>query len=160
MPKIEVNRKLFFERVGKKLALEDLVDLLECAKAELDGVLEEQDVLKIELNDTNRPDLWSTMGLARQLAAYLGGAEKKYDFFSTPEKAAPTGGKRVIVDKKLQHIRPFIAAFVAAGTPVDEPRLVDMIQSQEKLCGNFGSKRKSIAMGIYRSDIIAYPVRY
>ena len=77
MPKIEVNRKIFFTSVGKKLAMDELVDLLECAKAELDEVVEDQDILKIELNDTNRPDLWSTMGLARQLYSYLGGNRRE-----------------------------------------------------------------------------------
>ena len=35
-----------------------------------------------------------------------------------------------------------------------------LIQSQEKICWNFGQKRKSIAMGIYRSALITYPVHY
>ena len=37
---------------------------------------------------------------------------------------------------------------------------MNLIQSQEKLCTNFGRKRKTIAMGIYRSDLIKYPVHY
>ncbi|RPJ07420.1 MAG: phenylalanine--tRNA ligase subunit beta, partial [Spirochaetaceae bacterium] len=68
--------------------------------------------------------------------------------------------KSVEVDKNLKDIRPYIAAFVAKGKKIDEPALVDLIQSQEKLCGNYGSKRKTIAMGVYREDIIKYPVRY
>jgi phenylalanyl-tRNA synthetase beta chain len=170
VPKIEVNRDIFFHHIGKKLTTTELVDLLECAKAELDEVNEELGILKIELNDTNRPDLWSTMGLARQLRSYLGGKRGTYQFFSLlsekkgkEDKTAdkkPKTDKRVIVEKNLQSIRPYIAAFIATGPAIDEPHLVDIIQSQEKLCGNYGSKRKSIAMGVYRSDIISYPIHY
>ncbi|MDY0303829.1 MAG: phenylalanine--tRNA ligase subunit beta, partial [Sphaerochaeta sp.] len=35
-----------------------------------------------------------------------------------------------------------------------------LIQSQEKLCHNFGRKRRTIAIGLYRSDLITYPVHY
>ena len=70
------------------------------------------------------------------------------------------GGKRVIVDKNLKSIRPYIAAFVASGPALDEPGLIDLIQMQEKLCGNYGRKRLSIAMGVYRSGQIKYPIHY
>ncbi|RPJ03367.1 MAG: phenylalanine--tRNA ligase subunit beta, partial [Spirochaetaceae bacterium] len=82
MPKIEVNRDIFFSQIGKKLSKDELIDILECAKGELDDIDEAAGILKIELNDTNRPDLWSTMGLARQLKSYLGGKPRLYDFFT------------------------------------------------------------------------------
>ncbi len=164
MPKIEVNRNIFFKQIGKKFTKDKLIDILETAKGELDEVIEDQGILKIELNDTNRPDLWSSLGLARHIRTYLHETQPVYKFFSTPKakKTAATGGKnkRVIVDKRLQSIRPYIAAFVASGPAIDEPGLIDLIQMQEKLCGNYGRKRKSIAMGVYRSDIITYPINY
>ena len=41
-----------------------------------------------------------------------------------------------------------------------EPTLLDLIQTQEKLCWNYGRKRKSIAMGVYRTELMQYPVKY
>ncbi|MBN1523282.1 MAG: phenylalanine--tRNA ligase subunit beta [Spirochaetales bacterium] len=160
MPKIEVNRDIFYSQVGKKLTPDELVDILECAKGELDEIDDASGVLKIELNDTNRPDLWSTMGLARQLACYRGEKRKAYGFFSTQAKQQKNEKKKIIVDKNLKNIRPFIAAFVATGPKIDDAHLIDLIQSQEKLCGNYGSKRKTIAMGVYRENIISYPIQY
>jgi len=64
------------------------------------------------------------------------------------------------VDPALEDIRPFIAAFVISGKPIDDLMLKDVIQTQEKLCWNFGRKRRSIAMGVYRSSLISWPVRY
>ena len=80
MPKIDVNEGLFFKALGRKLEKAELVELLTAAKAELDDWPQGEGVLRIELNDTNRPDLWSTMGLARQLSIYLGGKVPSYLF--------------------------------------------------------------------------------
>ena len=68
MPKIEVNEKLFFRMVGQTYDYDTLEKKLTCGKAELDekpdmSQPEDQRVIKIELNDTNRPDLWSTNSL-------------------------------------------------------------------------------------------------
>jgi len=160
MPKIEVYKDAFYFYAGKEFTLEELEEILPCAKAELDGADEDEGILKIELNDTNRPDLWSTAGLGRQLAVYSGKAIPQYDFFSTADKTMDWGGRTVTVDPGLENIRPYIVAFAITGKNLDEPTLKDIIQTQEKLCWNFGQKRKSIAMGVYRSDILKYPVRY
>ncbi len=160
MPKIDVNEKLFFQVLGKKLGRDELTRLLTAAKAELDDWPEGEGILRIELNDTNRPDLWSTMGLARQLAIYLGGKAPTYPFFSREGSAQNTEDRRVVVDAGLVGIRPYIASFVAEGKKVTDALLREIIQSQEKLCGNFGRKRKTIAMGVSRADLIQWPVRY
>jgi len=160
MPKIEVNKEKFYSFIGKSYTDDALEALLPCAKAELDAVDNEEGILKIELNDTNRPDLWSTMGLARQLRVYEGGKGNDYNFFSNSEKTLDSGIRTVKVDPEIKKTRPFMAAFSVTGKAVDDSTLKDLIQTQEKLCWNYGRKRKSIAMGVYRSDLINYPVMY
>jgi len=175
MPKIEVFRETLYEYMGSRIADDEIEELLSVAKAELDGIDESADVLKIELNDTNRPDLWSTAGLARQLKSYRGAAASsaelaangadqgatatRYEFFSTPAKPK-TCDRWINVDENIRPHRPYVAAFGVSGRQIDSVSLKDLIQSQEKLCWNFGQKRKSIAMGIYRDDLISYPVKY
>lgn len=160
MPKIEVYREALFGSIGKALSTTELEDLLPVAKAELDDYDETEGIFKIELNDTNRPDLWSTGGLGRQLRSYLGGETSTYDFFSSGKFAQETGNRLIEVDPALENIRPFVAAFAVSGKAIDEVTLKDIIQTQEKLCWNYGQKRKSIAMGVYRSDLMTYPVRF
>jgi phenylalanyl-tRNA synthetase beta chain len=160
MPKIEVYPEAFYGYAGKSWSHEALEEILTCAKAELDGFDEEEGILKIELNDTNRPDLWSTAGLARQLKSYHTGNVPSFGFFSTAEKQLETGNRIVDVDPSVKATRPYIVAFAVSGKGVDEATLKDIIQTQEKLCWNFGRKRRSIAMGVYRSDLFSYPVRY
>ena len=165
MPKIEVNEQVFNTMVGRKFASRDeFEEALTAAKAELDEAADpklpaEERTLKIELNDTNRPDLWSAAGISRQLKVHAGGKAPAYPFFSKPgdEKAAKW---KVKVDKSVKSVRPFIAGFVASGKAVTDAALKDMIQTQEKLAWNFGRKRKTISMGLYRIAIIKWPVSY
>ncbi|MBO5731723.1 MAG: phenylalanine--tRNA ligase subunit beta [Treponema sp.] len=166
MPKIEVNEKLFFNLLGKKYDYDMLEDRLTCGKAELDekpdaNLPEDQRVIKIELNDTNRPDLWSTAGVARQLRIHGGGKASDYSsFMSSKDKMIDCGNRLVTVDPQLKDIRPYMIAFVISGKPIDEPMLLDIIQTQEKLCWNFGRKRRTVSMGVYRSSMIQWPVHY
>ena len=169
MPKIDVNEQLFFSLLGKEYDYSPTFEhLLSSAKAELDEapsaeMPKPERIIKIELNDTNRPDLWSTAGLARLLRMHTGGTSNKaryQEFLSTQTEQKDAGGRRVIVDSELEHIRPFMTAFVISGKPIDEPMLKDIIQTQEKVCWNFGRKRRSVSMGVYRSALISWPIRY
>ena len=160
MPKIDVSEILLMEYIGEKLSKERLEMLLPVAKAELDDVDEVNHLLKIELNDTNRPDLWSVAGLARQLKTYLTGKPNTYDFFSTAVKSVDTENRWIKVHPAMNEIRPYIAAFAAQGKSVDDVFLQALIQSQEKLSINYGRNRKSVAIGIYCGDRIEYPVVY
>jgi len=158
MPKIETSGKMFYGLLGKTLSDSELEAIFPVAKAELDG--HEGDTLKIELNDTNRPDLWSAAGIARLLKSYWEVEAPLYDFFSTSEETFDHEGRELIVHASAKEVRPYSIGFAAQGHVVTEEDLEALIQSQEKLCSNFGRKRKTIAMGIYRSDLIKYPVHY
>ena len=158
MPKIESSEKLFFSLLGKRMSDDELVDIFPVAKAELDG--HDEETIKIELNDTNRPDLWSSAGVARALKTYQSGKIPEYPFFSRKGDEKDSGGRSVIDDESVIGIRDYSIGFAARGCKVTNELLIDLIQSQEKLCSNFGRKRKTIALGIYRSNLIKYPVHY
>src|SRR5574344_2871537 len=166
MPKIEVNENLFFNLVGKRYDYDTLEKKLTCAKAELDEKPDmskpaDERMLKIELNDTNRPDLWSTNGVARQMRLHAGAKQSDYSaFMSRPGAMKDCGNRVVTVDPALKNIRPFMVSFVISGKPIDDPMLKDIIQTQEKLAWNFGRKRKTISMGVYRVAVIIFPVKY
>ena len=166
MPKIEVNEKLFFNLLGKKYDYDTLERKLTCGKAELDekpdmSMSEDERVIKIELNDTNRPDLWSTGGVTRQLRLHEGAKRSDYSKFISRAGAIKDCGNRIItVEEGLKDVRPFMVSFVISGKAIDDPMLKDIIQTQEKLCWNFGRKRKSISMGVYRMSQIKWPCHY
>lgn len=165
MPKIEVHEELFRTMSGFRWeSRSSLEDALMCAKAELDedsnkSLPEQKRTLKIELNDTNRPDLWGTSGCARQIRIYNSGEIRFYPFFSAPGDMKEAR-KRIVVESTVRGVRPYIAGFIAKGRAVSDESLRDMIQTQEKLSWNFGRKRRTVSMGVYRPDIIKWPVHY
>ena len=183
MPKIEVNEQVFYKLAGRPdgwKSKDEFEEALTCAKAELDSDPWSADsdkslpaterIIKIELNDTNRPDLWGTAGCARQLRIY--NSEKRgiysipeYPFFSRKGNVKKAI-KKVKVEASVKGVRPYLAGFIASGKTITDPMLRDMIQTQEKLAWNFGRKRRSISMGIYRisnaqnQPLIKWPIIY
>jgi phenylalanyl-tRNA synthetase beta chain len=170
MPKIEVNEEIFYTLAGcpggksRWNNRDEFEEALVCAKAELDEDSDKslpagERTLKIELNDTNRPDLWGTAGCARQLHVYNGGKRPEYAFFSRPGDVKKAQ-RKVKVEASVKQVRPYLAGFVASGKTITDPMLRDMIQTQEKLAWNFGRKRRSISMGLYRISLIKWPIIY
>ena len=182
MPKIEVDEQTFFALAGREHRgwknRDEFEEILTCAKAELDSdywfanndksLPEAERTLKIELNDTNRPDLWGTAGCARQIRIYEGGKIPEYSFFSRSGSVV-IASRKVIVEESVKQVRPYITGFIArlsGGKSITDPMLRDMIQTQEKLAWNYGRKRRSISMGIYRisgsqnQPLINWPIIY
>jgi phenylalanyl-tRNA synthetase beta chain len=165
MPKIEVNENLFFSLLGRRYDAAGLEEILPGAKAELDEWETQQHcgqderIIKIELNDTNRPDLWSTAGLARALRVRASGKVPEYPFFSR-EGDMKKAKRTVVVEASVKEARPYLAGFFVSGVAMTDAQLKDIIQTQEKLASNFGRKRKTVSMGIYRPGIIQWPVHY
>ena len=173
MPKIEVNEELFYTLAnpaggadGRRRwnTKEEFEEALTSAKAELDEDSDKnlppaERTLKIELNDTNRPDLWGTAGCARQLRVYDGGAMPDYPFFSRPG-GAQKARRKVKVEQSVKPVRPYLAGFIAGGKAITDAALRDMIQTQEKLAWNFGRKRRTVSMGLYRISMIHWPIIY
>ncbi len=73
MPTIDIKKRDLDSLIGKKLSLSVLEKHLMLAKAELKEYNAETDDLKVELSDSNRPDLWSAEGIARQIRIALSG---------------------------------------------------------------------------------------
>jgi phenylalanyl-tRNA synthetase beta chain len=152
MPTILIDPKDFSELIGSPVDQSKFLKQMDLAKAELKGV-DEEGRWRVELNDTNRPDLWSAEGIARQLRA-AHGRRRDYPFF----RSAPAG--EILVDAALRDLRPYVAAFVVRGLTVTESSLVQMIQTQEKLAENYGRRRKDVAIGVYNLKKITFPIHY
>ena len=72
MPTIDISLKDLENLTGKKLPKNEdqLNDTLMLAKTEVENIL--GDEIKINIEDSNRPDLWCVEGLARELKGALG----------------------------------------------------------------------------------------
>lgn len=156
MPTIEIKISDFQSLLGKEgLNRSALEAFLELVKGEVKEFLPEKDAAKVELNDSNRPDLWSPEGIVRQI--HLAESKKvSYPFFDPSAR----GDKKVMISKEVGPVRPCLAACAVKGITVTEPILAQLIQTQEKLADTFGRKRQTVSVGLYRLSKIAFPVRY
>jgi phenylalanyl-tRNA synthetase beta chain len=156
MPTIDIKKRDLDVLIGRKLSLAVLEKKLMLAKAELKEYNAETDGLKVELSDSNRPDLWSAEGIARQIRVALSGKPEKYPFYRHGGKAS----REIRVAKGMKAVRPYIAACTAIGIRMNDDVLAQMIQSQDKLSEIFGRKRATVSIGIYELDRIIFPVDY
>ncbi|MGE5172437.1 MAG: phenylalanine--tRNA ligase subunit beta [Betaproteobacteria bacterium] len=156
MPTIDIKKRDLDSLIGRKLSVDVLEKKLMLAKAELKEYNTDTDDLKIELSDSNRPDLWSAEGVARQIRIALSGKPETYPFFNHGRKAT----REIRVARAMKSVRPFIAACTASGLRMNEDVLEQMIQSQDKLSEIFGRKRSTVSIGIYELDRIVFPVDY
>ncbi len=81
MPTISINRKDFEQLIGQSATEEQIVAWLPLVKGEVKEQDSKTGELRIELQDSNRPDLWSCEGIARQIRIKLTGAVSPYPFF-------------------------------------------------------------------------------
>ncbi|NLP06405.1 phenylalanine--tRNA ligase subunit beta [Candidatus Fermentibacteria bacterium] len=152
MPKIEVDRADLLALAGLDgISDEELGLRLAILKGELD--LRQGDTLRIELKDTNRPDLWCVEGVARGLAALDGRRRRRLS-------GMPEARRELYADASVGGIRPWIAAFAASGPPLTPSAVEALIAGQEKLASSFGRNRRTAAIGFYRLSDIEFPVRY
>lgn len=151
MPTITTSLADLSKLAGEPISATALETLLPLVKGELKGII--GDEAKIELNDTNRPDLWCPEGIARQWRARRLGPQR-YPFFDRAPHATAT----IQADPALAGIRPWVGGFLARGPAVTDTSLKAFIQTQEKLSDNFGAFRQTLSMGLYRAAEIAFPV--
>jgi phenylalanyl-tRNA synthetase beta chain len=152
MPTIEVSHTDLCKLIGKKLLIEKLKEAIEYAKGEIEAI--NGDLLRIEVKDTNRPDLWSAEGIAREIKGRI---TKE---LGCPKYKVKKSKVVVEVDKKNAKVRPLTVCAVVRNLKLNESALSQLIQLQEKVCGTFGRNRKEVALGVYDLDKIKPPIRF
>ena len=153
MPTIEVSHKDLNSLVGKTMPVDKLKEeYMLYAKGEVDDV--QGDLLKLDIKDTNRPELWSAEGIAREIQGRI-----------TKRTGMPKytlGKSKVVVnvDSRNEKVRPYTACAVVKGLKITENVLSQMIQLQEKVCNTFGRNRSEVALGVYDLRRIKPPIRF
>jgi len=112
------------------------------------------DAVSIEVKDSNRPDIWAVEGIARALRVYLGVGR------TITIKVAGRSNLKVVIDKRVKPIRPFISTAIVKGLQPSEEALKSWINLQEKLDQTYGRKRKRASIGFYQADMIQSPLSY
>ncbi len=152
MPNVEVSLKDMQKLLGKKLSLKQFEDAVLYAKGEIDAV--EGDKITVDVKETNRPDLLSAEGLAREIRGRISNDR------GVPKYKIKKSGVKLLVDKNVSAVRPKIAAAIIKNVKITQDTLIQMINSQEKVCLTFGRKRKEAAVGIYDWGKMKAPMHY
>jgi len=142
--------------LGSPINIDEFDRRLDWVKGELKHYDPQTGTIRIELNDTNRPDLWSVEGIVRQLSGGRSPSNRPWSQMLAPA----TPAKVIRVDPTVSSVRPFIGGFLALGPGLGEEGLRQLISSQEKLSDLFGRKRQDIAIGVYPARNISFPVTY
>ncbi|MFA5031600.1 MAG: phenylalanine--tRNA ligase subunit beta [bacterium] len=153
MAGITISKKDLESLLKKTLSVDELGMLLHSVKGELKET--NGDELKIDLDDTNRPDLLCVEGIAREI--------KNEKIRKNADVDTEEHGKtkyQIVVDEQIQNVRPYIGGFLVKGLSLTEGGLAQLIQTQEKLADNYGRNRKNISIGIYNAEEIIFPVSY
>ncbi len=151
MANIKFSRKIFEKEIGK------LTEEMQNKIALFGTTLENFDENEIELEIfPDRPDLLSYQGFKRGFLAFLGKKTglKEYKL-NKPEKDF-----QVIVENSVKDIRPFTTCAIIKGLKLDDYKIKEIIELQEKLHSTVGRKRKKVAIGIYPLEKIKLPITY
>ncbi|BBL45500.1 phenylalanine--tRNA ligase beta subunit [Nanobdella aerobiophila] len=152
MATIDISLKELYKSLNLFLSKEDLEQYLLNIKCELDDI--NNDYAKIEIKDFNRPDLYTYTGIARELKGILD-IEK-----GIPNIKINDSDYQIIVDRDLKDIRPYIVAAIVKNVNLNDDRLKDLIQLQEKISQSYGRNRQKIAIGTHNFDLINFPIYY
>jgi len=149
---LDVSLNELYKLLNKNLSEDELNEYLLNIKCELDEI--EGNNAKIEVKDFNRIDLYSITGIARELKGILNIET------GIPKFEIKDSDYDLIVDKEILNVRPYIVGAVVKNVELNEDRLKDLIQLQEKISQSFGRNRQKVAIGTHNFDLIKFPVYY
>ena len=151
MPTITLDRKEFERLVGKKLPDDTLKNRISMLGTDLEEVNGKEIIVEVF---PNRPDMLSEQGFARAFSSFIGNKTglKNYKVKKSNDK--------VIVDKSVKDIRPFTACAIVKNLKLDDKRIEQIMQLQEKLHVTFGRNRKKAAIGVYPLERIKMPITF
>ncbi len=153
MTNIAVDKKYLLKETGLKLdddLLRQKISMLGTDPEEIKG-----DEVTVEIFP-NRPDMLSGYSIVRALKQFLG---KDIGLIKYTAKE-PKKDYKVIVDKSVKEVRPFTACAIIKNLKLNDLKIKEIIQLQEKLHLTFGRDRKKLAIGIYPLEKIKLPIHY
>lgn len=151
MPTITLDKNVFENLVGKSLPLNELKDRISMLGTDLEKVEGNDIVVEIF---PNRPDMLSEQGFARAFSSFIGVKT------GLREYKVKTSGTKVIIDKSVEKVRPKTACAIIKNLDLDDEKIREIIQIQEKLHLSFGRNRKKVAIGIYPLEKIKTPIKF
>ncbi len=103
----------------------------------------------------NRPDLLSFQGFTRALICFFKKPGLKQYKTEKPEK-----DYKVIIEKSVKKVRPYTVCAIIKNLKLNDEKIKELIDIQERLHASYGRNRKKLAIGIYPLEQIKLPIKY
>ncbi len=150
---LTMNRAALEKKVGKiTLDVEEKITMMGAPVEEITS-----DSVSVEVFP-NRPDLLSMGGFARSLNQYL--KKAKISNFKIENEKKIEKDYKVKIDKSVKKVRPHTACAIIKGLKLEDEKIKEIIDIQEKLHMSIGRKRKKIAIGVYPLEKIKLPIQF
>lgn len=151
MASVKFDKKVFEKEIGK--LTEELQNKIALFGMTVESLTDEE----IELDITpDRPDLLSYQGFKRSFLAFMG----KKTGLKSYKIEKPEKDFEVRIDSSVKEVRPFTCCAIVKGLKLDDARIKEIIELQEKLHSTIGRRRKKLAIGVYPLEQITLPITY
>lgn len=149
MPTITLKKRDLLKLLDKRLSNGDLKEILNKIKPEVEEITSKQVIY--ELNP-DRPDLFSSPGLARAINGFLG-LETGFPRYETDDAD---------ITVKVEHVkaRPYIACAIVEHVKLTAAIVEELMNFQEVLHKTLGRNRRKVAIGLHNFRDIHPPIRY
>lgn len=150
MPTVSLNKEIVEKLLGKKVPLEKLKDRISMLGTDLESITDKE--INVEIFP-NRPDMLSEQGFARALSSFMNikPGIRKYN--------VKKSGFSCKVEKTLD-VWPFTVNAIVKNLRIDNERIREIMQLQEKLGTTLTRNRRKGGIGIYPLDKIKFPIRF
>lgn len=150
MPTVTLNKKVLEELAGKKLPIDQLKDRISMLGTDLESI--EGDEIHVEIFP-NRPDMLSEQGFARAFSSFIGVRTglRKYN--------VKKSGYQLFV-KNTPDYYPYAIAFIAKNFNLDQEKVRQLIQLQEKLGVTMLRNRRKGGIGLYPLEKLNFPITF
>ncbi|MGY0288646.1 MAG: phenylalanine--tRNA ligase subunit beta [Candidatus Methanodesulfokora washburnensis] len=151
MPVLEIDKEYLYSLLGMRLSRDELVEILEDTKVNIEGFSDESIELEIT---SDRLDLLSTEGIARMIKGIIGKE------LGIPKYPVEHREEELVVDESVKNVRPFAVGAILLDVRLNDSVIKSIIQCQEKIHETLGRKRRRVAIGIHDLDAVKPPFRY
>ena len=140
MAVINLNKKQFGREIGKPDAkMQDRIAMFGTPFEKIT-----KDEIQIEVAP-NRPDLLSYQGFKRSFLGFLGKRKGLKEYKINP----PEKNYKVNIESSVKDVRPYTTCAIVRDLRLNDEKIKEIIEIQEKLHITMGRKRKKVAIGIY-----------
>ncbi len=151
MAVITIGRKRFEKDIGK--ITDEMQNKIAMFGTPVEEITPEDIYIEVF---PNRPDLLSYSGFHRAFLSFLGKKTGLRKYRLNP----PQKDYEVVIDSSVRDIRPYTACAIISDLNLDDEKIKEIIEMQEKLHLTLGRKRKKIAIGIYPLEKIKLPITF